>query len=347
MKLIKNIALLVFIFTSLTAGAQWVERDLVPYRTGTKWGFSDAARNIKITPKYAEVGWFSHGLAPVKVGTKWGYIDRSGKLVIPAKYTVAKNFRKGFMPNGTEGGDSVLFAGVSQRTDGYEICIDSKGKQFKGCPAIPEQSVEENREPVKKVETVKNYNIPGGSTFDKIVDDYKLSDTGDTYYVAVKGNRYGIINNKFEIIVPFDYDSISINRTAGSPYIQAKNNDLIGILSTTGTQLIAPENTNLRLLKAADGKDYAVVQRGTKYYLREIGNSELVPLGYKDITYDNHGFVITNDQGLQGYYFLDNKTIAPKYQKVEWTNDGEYLRITTNDGRVGYINTVGDEYFKE
>lgn len=348
MKMIK-LALVLIGFMGLEASAQWVERDLIPYRQGAKWGYSDAERNIKITPKYAEVGWFSNGLAPVKVGTKWGYIDRTGKLVIPARYTVAKNFRKGYMPGAEASGDSVLFAGVSLRSDGYEVCINTKGVQFKGCPAIPDLSVEQNREPVRQVQTIKNYNIPGDTTFDRIVDDYKVSDSANasTYYVAVKNNRYGVINNRFEVVVPFNYDSIRVNREAGPLYLEAKNNDLRGILSAEGSSLVDVENTTIRFVRGANDRPYAVVQRGNKFYVRDIESKSITPLGYRDVSYDNNGFVITNDEGMQGYYFLNNRIVEPKYRKVEWFENGDFLRITTNDGRVGYINTVGDEYFRE
>ena len=117
--------LIVLSFLIFFAGSTFAQSsNLVPYRQGNKWGFSTTDKKIVIKPKYSDVGWFSQGMASVKIGNKWGYIDESGKLVIPARYTVAKEFRKGYMPDSKkEGGDSIIFAGASLTNDNYEICI--------------------------------------------------------------------------------------------------------------------------------------------------------------------------------------------------------------------------------
>ena len=50
---------------------------------------------------------------------------------------------------------------------------------------------------------------------------------------------------------------------------------------------------------------------------------------------------------MRGYYFNDNSIIQPKYQDVKWVNGTKYLMVKTSAGKVGYINTAGDEYFVE
>ncbi len=204
--------------------AQTIDMSMIPYRQGAKWGFANPEGKIIISPKYDEVQWFSEGFAAVKSGIKWGYINRSGALVIPARYTVAKSFRKGFVPwTNKEGGDSVLFAGVSVKADGYENCIDTKGKVTVKCPAIAETSVPENNIPVETVTQQKTYSVPNNNgLFDKIVDDYKIAGSDETYYIAVKNNMYGVFNTKFETIVPFEYDEVKINRRATTPYLSVK-----------------------------------------------------------------------------------------------------------------------------
>lgn len=323
--------------------AQQVDRNIVPYRSGAKWGFSDLDRKITVTPKYDEVGWFSEGLAPVRVGSKWGYVNTSGKLVIPAKFTVAKNFRRGYMPTKT-GGDTILFAGASVRADKYEICINSKGATLPKCPAIAENSVVENRVPVKTVTTQKVYSLDNsGGLYDKIVDDYQVD--GAQYYVAQKNGKYGIINAQFQNTVPYEYDKITIDRSMDEPYLQVTKNDLMGIMGTNGQLKIQPENTSIHVVRGRDNKNYAVAQRGNKFYVRNMADNSVVADGFNNITYDDHGFVVTDANNLQGYYY-NGRMINPKYKKIEWLNDN-YLRVTTANGRVGYISTAGDEYFKD
>ncbi|RYF90681.1 MAG: WG repeat-containing protein [Chitinophagaceae bacterium] len=329
--------------------AQQIDYSLIPYRQGDKWGYATPDNKVVIAPKYAEAGWFSEGYAAVKVGSKYGYINKAGALVIPAKFTVAKSFRRGFMPNaGKVGGDSVLFAGASVRADGYEICINSKGATMPKCPAIPENSVAENRIPVQTVVREKIYSLPNNDgLFDKIVDDYKMTNSDETYYVAVKNNRYGVFNSKFETLVPFEYDSIRLVRT-NNPYLEVSKGGMFGIINGVGQMRIQPENTKVFSVQASDGKDYVIVQRGGKTYIKDPENNDIVTQGYSDIIYDGKsGFILTGEDNRRGYYYTDRRTIAPKYTDVQVVNGTNYLLVKTFNGKLGYVSADGNEYFVE
>lgn len=341
------LACLLFIAAGLSA--QQIDMSMIPYRQGNKWGFSDPDKRVVIAPKYDEVQWFSEGYAAVKVGSKWGYINKAGKMIIPAKYTVAKSFRKGYLPReGKPGGDSVVFAGVSLKADGYENCINTKGVVTVKCPAIAENSVPENNIPVETVVQQKNYSVPNNNgLFDKIVDDYKIAGSDETYYIAQKNNLYGVFNTKFDTIVPFQYEEIRLVRNTATPYLMAKRNGMYGVISTQGQVRIQPENTSVFGVKASDGKDYIIVKRDGKTYIKDVNNNLVIPDGYADIVYDNGGFIITGDNNMRGYYFIDNATIAPKYSDIKPVNGTRYLLVKTSAGKLGYISSSGNEYFIE
>lgn len=347
----KHFILACLIAIGFSSFAQNVDYSLIPYRQGNKWGYADINRNITITPKYNDAQWFSEGYAAVKVGTKWGYINKSGRMVIPAKYTVAKSFRKGYMPNpGKAGGDSILFAGASTTADGYERCITTRGAILTKCPAISENSVAENRIPVESVRREKTYSLPNSSgLFDKVVDDYKVSGSDETYYIAQKGGMYGVFNSKFETIVPFEYSSVKQLQSGNNRYLQVQRNGMNGIINGNGQADISPDYSNLTMVRGTDNTDYVIVKRNGKTYVKDLSNKDIIGTGYSDITYDNNGgFIITDNNNMRGYYFLDNRTIAPRYSDVRIVNRGSnYLQIKTSDGKVGYINTAGDEFFKE
>ena len=348
---LKQIMVLCILILSLNSIAQTIDYSLIPYRKGDKWGYADAQRNILINPKYNDAQWFSEGLAAVKIGSKWGYINKQGKLIIPAKFTVAKSFRKGYVPNGGKaGGDSVLFAGASVTADGYERCITTKGAILTKCPAINENSVAENRVPVESVTQQKNYSLPNNNgLFDKVIDDYKMAGSDETFYIAQKGGLYGVFNSKFETIVPFEYSNIKRINSGGNLYLQIKKSEQNGIIKGDGSADIAPEYSGLTIVKSADNMDYVIVKKDGKTYVKDINNKDVVTSGYSDITYDNNGgFVITDNNNMRGFYFSDNKIINPKYSDVRMLNRGSnYLQIKTSSGKVGYINAAGDEYFVE
>ncbi|MFT3982071.1 MAG: WG repeat-containing protein [Ferruginibacter sp.] len=349
----KNRLLIVLGLLFSTAGlfAQQVDMSMIPYRSGSKWGYANPDKQIVIAPKYDDAQWFSEGFAAVKVGGKWGYINKAGKMVIPARYTVAKSFRKGFVPHsGKEGGDSVLFAGVSVKADGYENCIDTRGNVTVKCPAISENSVPENRGPVETVTQQKTYSVPNNDgLFDKIVDDYKIEGSDETYYIAQKGGKYGVFNTKFETIVPFEYDEIRINKKSNVPHLLVKKNGMYGIATTLGQVRVVPDNVSLKAVDAQDGKEYFIVQKDGKTYVRDLDNNLVIPDGYNNIVYDdNGGFIVTGNDNMQGYIFKDKTSIAPKYTEIKAVNgNSSYLLVKTFSGKTGYVSSTGNEYFVE
>ncbi len=339
---------IIFAFVA-NLSAQQIDYTLVPYRSGDKWGYASPDKNVVIAPKYDEVGWFSEGLAAVKAGSKWGYINKAGQLVIPAKYTVAKSFRKGYLPNAkNDGGDSVLFAGASVQASGYEICINSKGITLPKCPAIPDNSVAENRVPIESITTKKTYSLPNNDgLFDKIENDYKVEGSDETYYIAQKGSLYGVFNSKFEMIVPFEYSNIKLLRSGNNQYLSVTKNGMTGLFSTKGESIVPAENTNLTVVNGNNNTQYVIVQHDGKTYVKDTKNNDIISKGYADIIYDDGGFVVTGDNTLKGYYFLNNTYIQPKYTEVKMMPGGQYLQVRTFAGKTGYINPAGNEYFVE
>jgi hypothetical protein len=207
----------------------------------------------------------------------------------------------------------------------------------------------ENRIPVETVVRQKTYTLPNNNgLFDKIVDDYKIDGSDETYYIAQKNDMYGVFNSKFETIVPFQYSSIKINRTGRQPFLQVTKDGMQGALMTNGTVAITPENNSLVPVYTSDGTEYMIVQRNGKTYVRDLNNKDIIANGYTNIVYDDAGgFIITGDNDLRGYYFLDNTLIQPKYKEVKLVNGTRYLQVKTSNGKVGYISSAGDEFFAE
>jgi len=340
----------IFFFIGAASFAQTPDLSLIPYRSGDRWGFADADKNILISPAYEEVDWFSEGYAAVKKSGKWGYINKAGKLVIPLKFTVAKPFRKGFMPLADDaGGDSVLFAGASLQADGYEICINTKGQRMPQCPAIPENDVEENAGPVKQVEKEKNYSLPNSEgLFDKIVDDYSLQGNNETYYIAIKNGMYGVINSKFDEIIPFELSKIQLNKNLDQPYLEVTQNGTVGLYSPLGKPLLEPVYHGLLPIQTSTGRQYVIVQKDGKYFVKDLGNQDFIALGFKDIFYDERGgFVVTDENNLKGFYFMNGENIPAKYVDIRLMPGGDYLAVKTFNGKMGYVDAHGNEFFVE
>jgi hypothetical protein len=342
------LAAIVTILFSIAAYAQQPDWSLIPYRSGDKWGYSTADRSIVIQPQYQEAGWFYQGYAAVKKGGKYGYINREGKVVVPFKFYVAKPFRFGYVENKATGkSDTVLFAGAAPKADGYEVCINTKGVRLNVCPAMNEMADPVNRVPMQTTEKVYTLtNAPTG-LYDKITDDYAVTGNGDNYYIAQRGGMYGVFNNKFETIVPFEYTSLTKFNIGSDVYLQGVKSGMNGIFKGDGTVVMTPEYNSLNRVTQRDGKDYFIVTKNGRSSVRSIDNAELFPSEYPGISYDdNGGFVVTDANNNKGFYFMNNSSVQPKYSDVKLVNrNGNFIWVKTKDGKSGFVSNTGVEYF--
>lgn len=340
----------------IPAMAQQGDQPLVPYRKANLWGFADADRKIIIAPAYEEADFFSEGFAAVKKGGKWGYINKTGKVVIPFKYTVAKPFRVGYLAKAgkivtaddiDDNQKSVLFAAASLRSDGYEICIGTKGETMQGCPAIPENSAGDlNKAPVTITET--NYStVKQNDIFDKIVGDYKMLGREDNYYIAVKDTSYGVFNNKFEVIIPFEYNKISPISISGLAYLIVEKNKLKGILLGNGSTYVSIENSDIVHVKAKNNMDYFIITKEGKTGVKSSNYSEVVPMEFKEVQYDRNGaFIVTGTDGMKGVYFLGGQKTEVKYTEVRLERGGQYALLKAADGTKSVISSDGNNFFE-
>lgn len=354
----KNLLLVLLSLLTLPVFAQDADMSLVPYRQGELWGYASPDKKIVIKPEYSQVDLFYEGYASVKKGEKFGYINKAGKVVIPFKFYVAKPFRFGYFEKGDkarivtaddllENQKVVLFAGASLRADGYEICINTKGETMPKCPAISESSAPDLNKP-STVVTESNYStVQKSELFDKIVNDYKMPGSEDNYYIAVRNNNTGVFNNKFDVIVPFEYDSIKKLNISGLTYLQVAKQGLKGVLFGNGSPYISVDKTDAVYVKA-NGKDYFILSKDGKTSVKDLQYRNVIEADYTNISYaEEGGFVLTGENGMKGFYFFNAVIIQPKYANVKPVKGGKYIIVTTLTGKTGFVSESGDEFFEE
>ena len=345
----RKLILVYLISLSLPVFSQSAEMSLIPYRHGDLWGYSSADKKIIIEPAYDDANFFYVGFASVKKGIKYGYINKSGKLVIPYKYFSATRFRYGYTDNlKTLKSDTVLYAGAALSSDAIERCIDTRGIQMTKCPAINENSISGNSKKLIKDTLISSFGtLLKNEKFDTVLEQYNLPGKTEDYYVAVKDNRYGIINNKFETIAPFEYTSIKKMIINNAVYLAVEKNILKGILNGNGSVLIDPENNRLDHITAINGLSYFIIGKNGGFGIRDINLTDLVTLKYGNIQYDSSGiFVLTGLNNLKGAYFLNNKILEAKYADVNVTNNNNYVKVKLQSGKSGYVNSEGIEFFE-
>jgi WG containing repeat len=352
----KNLLLVLLLTLTGQLFAQDPDMSMIPYRNGDLWGYADVNKAIIIKPQFEEASLFYEGLAAVKKNGKYGYINKDGKTVIPFVYFSAKPFRFGYydVSGNNKPGDgsineqkTVLFAGAAPKADGYEICINAKGVKIK-CPAINENSAPDlnkaNTETVKKTYT----GISKPELFDNIVDDYKMAGTEDTYYIATRNNNYGIFNNKYEVVVPFEYAKIEKLMIGAMNYVIVDKAGMKGILFGNGSPYMALENTRLQYVPAKDGKRYFIYAKDGKTGLKNNQYATIAEPRYDDITYDadGSGFILTTDP-YKGYVFSSGVILEPRFAEVKAIKGGEYLMVKNSNGKWGYVNSRLVEFYND
>ena len=352
----KKLLLVLFLAFTLPVFAQEPDMSLIPFRQGNLWGYATSDKNIAIKPQFDDAEFFYEGFAVVKKGTKYGYINKAGKVVIPIKYFVAKPFRFGFFEKaGAKAGDlndqkTVLFAGASLLASGYEVCINTKGAVLPKCPAISDQSATDLNKPTT-VTTISNYStIQKSDLFDKITGDYKIiAGADETYYIATRNNNYGVFNNKFEVIVPFEYSAIEKINIGPMVYLKAEKAGMKGMLFGTGSPYLAVDNSRLDLVQAKNGKNYFIFTKDGKTGVRNTRYENVVEASYYDVKLAENGlgFILTGDNNLKGFYFLDGKIVEPQYTDVISTRGGQYVKVKTQAGKSGYVSNNLIEFFAD
>lgn len=328
--------------------AQDPNMSMIPYRKGNAWGYASPDRKIIINPEYEDAGFFYAGFAAVKKNGMYGYINTSGETIIPFKFYIAKQFRFGYFDNPKlRKTDTVLFAGASMSRNGYEYCFDTKGNQMRKCPAINENSIPEDI-PVDELPEKVYANVKAnGDIYDKIHDDYQAGE--NKYYIASKNGKYGVFNNFFEVVIPFEYDQMKRLNNKSGTYLHVEKAGLMGLLKGDGSTYMAADKNLVTYMKSKDGNEFLMVMKDG---LTQLMNLQLVALTKGDFTsieYDKEsGFVLTTPTKLKGYYFAETgKQVGAIYGSVKSMTGTSYIMATYPSGRVGYINSNAVEFFED
>ena len=131
-------------------------------------------------------------------------------------------------------------------------------------------------------------------------------------------------------------------------YLLVEKNGFKGMLKGNGAVLLNVENSRIDHVLSNDGQDFLIVSRNGNTGIWNLDQKELVTPKYSDIQYDNAGgFILTSKDNLKGAYFLNHILIGPKYTTINLISTGNYAKVKTQNGKSGYINNAGVEFFEE
>lgn len=279
---------------------------LIPYRKGKKWGFSDVNKKLVIEPKYDSAEPFSDGLARVEVKGRIGFIDKKGNEVIPVQYRVPINF--GFFSDG-------LAEVALEGNYGY---IDRNGTvviPFKYLRALP---FSEGLAGVCISQSFKcGYINKSGIevTPQKYTETAKFSEGLARVSLYDQKSKWGFIDKNGKEVIPIKYDDA---KSFAGGLAAVKLNNKWGYIDKNGTVVIP--------LKYDGAKSFSED-------LAIVGRSVSTRSG------DNTIQIVTN----WGYIDKKETEVIPigKYFGVSSFSEG--LAGVILDGKLGYIDKNGVE----
>lgn len=209
----------------------------VPYRVGEKWGYSNADKEMMIEPQYEDAGFFYDSLAYVKLNGQYGYIDPCNEIVIDFQFDRAGNFTGGGKANVWKNDRHFSVDKYGNEGLGFGSCGGSSAKVYsfmnyrengKIGMCLFDMEVQENGARKR-------------TKIDTLPAIWEAFHDNNNWLAAVKkGNYWGIVNTKGELVVDYIYDTMRLSARGGNAKMfKVGKNGLYGMLDIDGKLLIA------------------------------------------------------------------------------------------------------------
>jgi|GEM_PF-1510341 len=265
-------------------------------------------------------------LLAISKNGKYGYINANSETIIPFIFDWAGNFSEGLAvveQNGkygyidTEGNIAIPLH--------FDFAYD-----FHGGTAFIE--IKDRRVLINTIgEQISNHHF---SNSEGRSDDYFSEDLA--YVIDYETEKYGYINRKGELIIPFIYDN-ALDFKEG--YASVEKGDKYGYIDKEGNIVIP------FIYDYADSfsEGLAVVEINGKYGLIDKLGYEKISIIYEDAKEYSEGLAAVKKNGRYGYINkYGNEQIPFIYEDAKEFSEG--LAAVKENGRYGFIDKFGNKH---
>ncbi len=231
---------------------------LIDLQTGKEWSFPDSIQ-LRVTPETGDL------ILAENTRTKlFGFISPGGRLVIPFQF-------KNALPFSSTGRAKV------QRVDEIWYVIDSKGREISRLGKSPYEFTDRyghvwiisDADGLCRIRQASD-NLPLGRIgLDYIPTEVKLS--GKTCWIARKGHKSGLLDEKGRILLPFEFDMIDLFQGSHLPkdtpvlekYFSVTKNNRKWVFDTKTLQPLRPKlepGNGLIMGQTFDQSNFGLVQ---------------------------------------------------------------------------------------
>ena len=289
-----------------------VERNVLTYMVGEKYGLIDILGNKLTDAKYEEIKSLESrpGMILVKRDNKYGLIDEKGKVIIQAKYNAIKS--DGYSTE-SEGYGKTGYI-VSERTNNGIIYgyINYEGK------VLVEPKYESLKRVNKQSDDIYLIVMERGkkgvikNTRSIIKNNYQSINYAEIadIFVVEKVGKYGFFSIEGDEILKPAYPNYVVSKE----YITVEENDKIVMYDFFGNVV---KTNNYASVSEVEGTSYFIAKSEDGYY-SVISKDVNVNNKYTNLTYafDDY-FVFTNEEGKSGVLHVwTGEVIEPKYEYI-------------------------------
>jgi hypothetical protein len=190
------------------------------YRLGEKYGVIDFRGQILLPPQYDNVRSMKGDTFEVKIGKKWGLVNSKGSIIVQPNYYDINHTQLSYI---FETVDTFTYAEREYHSDinglvdnKGKILLDSKFSQIKQDeinPTIFHVSRIRTRENNDDLELNGIFDIKKGwlldtTYYEKDNGIYVLLKQDAAFKDSIVEEKYGYVNNQYDIVLPFVYDFI-------------------------------------------------------------------------------------------------------------------------------------------
>jgi hypothetical protein len=298
-----------------------LQKELLPYKLGEKWGYIDRRGNMVVEPQFDGADFFNEGLAAVQKNGKLGYIDALGHFVIVPRFSEAYPFKDGVAIVGSE---NDRF-GVVDRTG--VMLLDTYYEEI----GMPHQKffwvLEEDKYGYFRVNGKRMippiYDAAGdfedGFAIVQREEAYYVIDTLGQEWLRFEGGikRFGklfileaedsiaLANLSGEILCPYAERQLGSFEEGLTPFIQ---DGKVGFIRPNGTVKLEPvfdEYPNvLDFGKFRNGYAKMYSAKADRFGLIDTAGNWFIPARYQDISY--YSDIIAVKRG-DFWEFIDNR----------------------------------------
>lgn len=353
--------------------ASYFEDGLACVKTDGKYGFIDKAGNMVIPPVYDGIerglsNLWRGDFAIVKAANKKGMIDRNGNTILPCDYDNITFFQTVLLVDG----DETYYDFTADSKHGIicskgmlaEPVYDKIGKYSNGLAAVSQNGK------CGYIDTEGNIALPleyesaslfsnnlarvtkdrrsfiidksGQEICDKIEKLSSPDNPMDGYYAGVKGDKYGLLDDKGHFIVPCEFDSIE-NWGIG-PLLKVCRNDRYGVYDLSGKEIVKPEYEYIDDLRVEGVPTRVALERRAKEGVMAADGSVILnPDDFSSCDVENKAAVIiaVDKAGKAGLYGYDGSCIMPcECDRIRgFSSDG--TSAAKKDGKYGLLDRTG------